>query len=398
MNLDDPDVVAAATAITIVAGTITIIVELVWKPIRGLLHRHHPHLATTRDTDAIAQQIRELEEKVTHPSEYVDGLPEALNQKLRAAYQEARILQLEGYQAQSAEKHQDAIELFTRALALAETDSQRAALHVLRGNSHYYISDYASAQADHQETLKLVERISPAEDAAQARAVALGNLGLVYANRGELKKAEEHHRKALGIHRETGNRRGEAQVLGNLGTVYGRRASPGDLNKAEECFRQALEIHRGIGYRLGEAHQLGNLGNVYLSRGDLAEAEKHYQETLAIHREIGYRLGEAQDLGNLGNVYLQRGGPGDVDKAEEHFKLALDMHREISNRMGEALQMTNLGLVYVQRRDTKKAREYLQQAQAIYQQIGTGGEGPENVRGALEHIAELERQQQERGE
>jgi hypothetical protein len=40
----------------------------------------------------------------------------------------------------------------------------------------------------------------------------------------------------------------------------------------------------------------------------------------------------------------------------------------------------------------------LRQAQAIYLEVGAGGQGPDIVRQALEHIAELERQQQERGE
>jgi len=336
---------------------------------------------------------------------YVDGLPQAKDPVLRAAFEDGQRLQLEGYQqegyaAQSAHKHKEAIDRFTKALALAETDSQRAALHILRGNSQYSISQYKEAEADYQETLRLAERISPAREAARARAPALGNLGIVYGQRngpGDLDKAEEHHTKALEIDREIGYRRGEAADLGNLGTIYGRRGGPGNLDKAEDCFRQALEIHREIGYRRGEAHQLGNLGNVYLIRGDLAEAEKHYQEALDIHREIGYRLGEAQDMGNLGTVYLRRGDPGDLDKAEEHSKQALDIHREIGNRAGEALQMANLGLVYIQRGDTKNARDYLQQAQAIYQEIGAGGENPENARQALEIIAELERQQ-ERGE
>ena len=150
---------------------------------------------TKADTDAIAQQIKELEAKVTLGSEYLDGLPEAVNKKLRAAYEEARILQLEGYAAQSDHKHREAIDRFTRALELAENDSQRAALHNLRGNSYFSISQYDEAQADYEETLKLAERISPVQDAAEARAAALGNLGLVYADRGELHKAEEHHKK-----------------------------------------------------------------------------------------------------------------------------------------------------------------------------------------------------------
>jgi len=413
---------------------------------RRILKRPDPQTATTKHidalaqqikagTDALAQQIKDLEAKVTQPPTYLDGLPEAVNEKLRAAYQEARILQLEGYAAQSDHKHREAIDRFTRALELAENDSQRAALHNLRGNSYSTISEYNKAEADYQETLKLAARISPERDAAEARAAALGNLGnvyrergdlegaeehyksalaiareigdrlgqanalgglgLVYYRRGELEKAEEHHKKALEIYREIGNRLGEAQALGNLGLVYDLR---GELEKAEEHHKKALEIDREIGNRLGEAQGLGNLGLVHARRGELEKAEEYHKQALKIDREIGNRLGEARQLGNLGAVYARRGGPGDLDKAEEDHKQALDIHREIGNRLGEANQLGNLGLVHARRGELAKARERLQQAQAIYQKIGAGGEGPEKVRRALERIAEQEREQPERGE
>jgi len=322
----------------------------------------------------------------------VDGLPQAKDPLLRAAFEEGQRLQQEGYEAQSAHKHREAIDRFTRALELAENDSQRAALHVLRGNSCYSISQYDEAQTDYEKTLKLAERISPVQDAAEARAAALSGLGLVCSERGDLEKAEEHHKQALDIHRKIGDRQSEAATLDNLGTVYGRR---GALDQAEECFKQALAIDKEIGSSLGEATVLGNLGIVYRRRGEMQKAEKHHKKALKIAREIGNRLGEANHLGNLGIVYGQRNGPGDLDKAEKHFKQALEIAGKIGYRLGEAADLANLGNVYRQRGDLSKAREYLQQAQTIYQKIGARGEGPDIVR---RWLAELERGQQERGE
>jgi tetratricopeptide (TPR) repeat protein len=430
VNVNDPNVIGAATVVTIVAGALAM-VEFVWKPIRGFRHRNDPPLATRED-------IQRLEKKLALPAEFLDGLPEAVDKKLRAAYEEARLLQLEGYQAQNADKHQEAIDRFTRALGLAENDSQRAALHSLRGNSYHSISEYGKAAADHEETLKLSKCMSP-KDAASARSAALGNLGLVYQGRGdldkaeghhkqaldinreigyrlgeasqlgnlgnvyfqrgELEKAEDHHKQALEIHRDIGDRLGEARDLGNLGIVYGQRGRPGDLDKAEEHFKEALTIDREIGDRLGEAHDLGNLGNVYGLRGgpgDLDKAEEHYKQILEIHREIGDRLGQAHDLGNLGNVYLLRGGPGDLDKAEEHYGQALEIHSEIGNRLGQAHDLGNLGVVYALRGEFDKAKEHSRQAKSIFEATGARSEA-DQTRQALERIEELERQQREGG-
>lgn len=364
---------------------------------------------------------------------YEDGLPEAKNPVLRAAFEEGRCLQEEGHAAQDAEKHEEAIDRFTRGLTLAETEAQRAALHLLRGNSYSAISSYEQAVSDYEVAMKLSEGISPAEDAAQARAAALGNLGNVhtdrgaldqaeeqhtkaleidrqignrpgeaqdlgnlgdvYRRRGDLDKAEKHHKKALHIHRETGNRLGTANQLSSLGIVYRRRGNP---HEAEQHFKKALDLHRKTGNRLGEASQLGHLGIVYRAGGDLDQAEERHKMALEIHREIGNRLGEADQLGNLGIVYRLR---ADLDKAEEHHKEALEMDREIGARLGQADQLGNLGILYAERGHTAKARSYLQQADAIYQDIAAGGANPNAVRQALESLQELERQQhQDRSE
>jgi len=247
---------------------------------------------------------------------YLGGLPEAKDLALRAAFEEGQRLQDEGYEAQNAHKHQEAIDRFTRALALAENDSQRAALRILRGNSYGSISDYDRAEADYEETLKLADRISPTKDAAQARASALGNLGLVYADRGELDKAEEHHKGALEINREIGDRLGEAAALGNLGLVYGRRGDPENLDRAEQYGKQALEMHREIGDRLGEAASLGNLGIVYGDKKDLDEAIKCFEKSLA---EKSHSL-RGHVWNGLGLAYAEK---GNTDKAIECYEKGL---------------------------------------------------------------------------
>jgi len=344
---------------------------------------------------ATQKEIKELEQKVERPPEYLADLPETQKETLRAAYEEARILQLEGYRARNAEKHKEAIERFTAALGLAETDAEMAALHVLCGNSYLSINeqdgsitDLDNAQAEYEEALRLADGISPDTDGAEPRAVALGNLGIIYLYRGDLDKAEEYYQQALDIHREIGNRLGEAQALANLGSVYFRRD---EMEKAEEYYKQALETFREIGNRLGEAQALRTLGFAYGLLDHLDRAEAYHKQALEIDREIGNRLYEAADLGSLGNVYFQR---GELEKAEDYHKQALEIYREIGNRRGEVQTLYKLSDVYYKRSDVDKAIDYLQQAQAIDQQMGFG-EGPGTTEEAL---AELERRQQMREE
>ena len=63
---------------------------------------------------------------------------------------------------------------------------------------------------------------------------------------GDARKAIEYYKQAMLIHREVGDRRGQAIVLEDIGTAY---SGIGDARKAIEYHKQALEIVREVGDR-----------------------------------------------------------------------------------------------------------------------------------------------------
>jgi len=79
---------------------------------------------------------------------------------------------------------------------------------------------------------------------------------------------------------------------------------------------------REIGNKKGEADDLNNIGSVYKTQGKLEEAFKHHQLALKIHREIGNKQGEADALGNMGIVYQYQ---GKLEEALNKFKEALEI-------------------------------------------------------------------------
>ena len=61
----------------------------------------------------------------------------------------------------------------------------------------------------------------------------------------------------------------------------------GDIDEAERLYKESLSIMREIGNRQGEANLLGNLGTIADSRGDLREAERLQKEAEEIRKELG---------------------------------------------------------------------------------------------------------------
>jgi tetratricopeptide (TPR) repeat protein len=208
---------------------------------------------------------------------YVDGLPQAAP--------EVRDHFKEGQRLEDAHEHDKAIAEFEAALATADTDSRRGALHLHIGISHYLSGRLVQAEGSYTQALRLF-RVAADE---LGEAVALGNLGLVYYQRDDLDRAEEHHKQALEIDRRIDNPLGQAQDLGNLGNVYADRGDldRGDLDRAEEHYKKALEIFRRIDNPLGQANQLGNLGILAMQRGRPEEARRLLTEALALYERIG---------------------------------------------------------------------------------------------------------------
>ncbi|HEX4612714.1 MAG TPA: tetratricopeptide repeat protein [Urbifossiella sp.] len=67
----------------------------------------------------------------------------------------------------------------------------------------------------------------------------------------------------------------------------------------------AIEACRALGDRRGEGDALGNLGSAHSALGHAQTAITFFEQCLAIAREIGNRRGEGNTLGNLGNAHMK---------------------------------------------------------------------------------------------
>jgi tetratricopeptide (TPR) repeat protein len=195
----------------------------------------------------------------------------------------------------------------------------------------------------------------------------LGNLGIAYAALGETRRAIAYYDQSLATMREIGDRQGQGKVLGNLGTAY---AALGDTRSAIECYKQNLVIARANGDRRSEGNALGNLGIAYAELGEPRRAIEYYEQVLTIVREIGDRRSEGNALGNLGIAYAELGEPR---RAIEHHQQSLVIAREIGDRRSEGNALGNLGVAYAALGDTRHAIEHHEHALIISRSIGDRG-------------------------
>ena len=212
----------------------------------------------------------------------------------------------------------------------------------------------------YQEALELYRRANDRRGEAET----LSNIGSVYRTLGDMQKALEKYNEALPILRTVGDRLGEAQTLTNIGVSY---RLLGESQKALEKYNEALPIWRAIGDRRGEAIALNNIGTVYRSLGDMQKALEKYNEALQILRTVGDSRGEAAALHNIGTICRLL---GETQKALEKHNEALPINRAVGDRRSEAETLTSIGADYFSLGEIQKALEKFNEALPISRAIG----------------------------
>ena len=185
----------------------------------------------------------------------------------------------------------------------------------------------------------------------------------VFSRRGNWADCVTTHRVALDCVRRTGNRRGQAWILNNLGEALGQR----QVGEAISYLEDALAIRREIGDRRGEAQAANNLANVYLELGRPQEALEPLQRSLVVQREVGYRNGEGIALINLAEAYLELGR---FDEAIQSLGQARPIFVDLDAPRGEGYALHHLGRAHLEMGRTGEALGCLQRALSIRRGMG----------------------------
>jgi len=185
---------------------------------------------------------------------------------------------------------------------------------------------------------------------------------------------------SLSLYKELGDRKGEASISGNLGSlsIY--------LEKFEDAIQytqNAQRVFRVIGDKRGQAKCLANLGVLHSALGNPELATTFQEEALSIYKEIHDSSGEAESLGNLAVAYESIGAGGYPELAtkilgphpefEEAHRLnmeCLTKCQNTGNRQGEAITYFNLGSTSLCGGNLDDAARFLQEALRVAREIG----------------------------
>ena len=264
-----------------------------------------------------------------------------------------------GLAAMAACQWEQAIEQFRQAQARAR-GAQLVPIHNQTGVCHYIRGRLDDALRDFDESARLATRHQIELD----KAPALGNIGVILHDCGDITNSLSTMTEALSIVRRVGDRGVMAPYLNNIGNVH---RDLGELDAALQFHEEALAISRWKGDRSGVASSLGNIGSVYCDRDELDKALPRYGQALAISRDTGDRRVTAGLLSNIGGIYRYR---GELDEALVFHEDALALEREIGYQAGVATELGNVGLILADKLLHKQAVLTLAESLSIMLAIG----------------------------
>lgn len=196
-------------------------------------------------------------------------------------------------------------------------------------------------------------------------AAALGNIGAGLYRLARLDSAEAYLDRARQLAEVVDDKRTALNAIGMLGSLAKDR---GDLERAAGAYRHALELRSRIGDVVGASSDHNNLGLIAAAVGDEAAARRHYTEALKIARDHELDDAVATALLNLGNL---ASGDADYEDAFAEYGEALSLDRRLENYGDIALALENLGLLELRTGDYRAAREKLLEALPLFAKVGT---------------------------
>ncbi|MGW7577702.1 BTAD domain-containing putative transcriptional regulator [Streptomyces sp. NPDC054765] len=197
-------------------------------------------------------------------------------------------------------------------------------------------------------------------------AKCINNLGDLHMRTGNTDLAKRAYEEALALATELGSLADQVTAQANLAGLLIASQDPHDITSGLDMYQECLCAFRRLGDRRNEGNSLIGIGIAHHRLGHYAEAAGQHGKALALARGIGAANEEAHALHRLGAAEAALGNPGD---AAGHLEMSIALAERIQAREQKARSMDTLADVHLQEGRRDAAREMLECAYGIFQDL-----------------------------
>jgi tetratricopeptide (TPR) repeat protein len=258
--------------------------------------------------------------------------------------------------------NQKAADFYERGVALIGDDDATLRMDALHG-----LGDVLQLSGRNQDALAAFTSmldIAYHLDLKSKGGAAHNRIGRVYRNMGMLDDAMRHLGTGHALFDASGDKRGVASSLDDIGKVHWMR---GNHEAGGKFILDALNLRKELGDARSIALSYNNLGLVYQDSGRFEDALQAFNEALQLQRQSNDLPGIAQTLNNLGTLHQDS---ADDDRAIELWSEALEVAKEVGDRTRQAVIYTNLGESNYRLRRPVRAIQLLRKAEDIAASLG----------------------------
>ncbi|WP_075348620.1 adenylate/guanylate cyclase domain-containing protein [Algoriphagus marinus] len=176
----------------------------------------------------------------------------------------------------AVKNHQAAMDIYESTGNLTGVSSSHSNLSLLYYDQHDYEEAFYHARKGLEMDLAM-----GIPDNIQS---SYNNLAIIFEHTGPLDSAIYYHKFSLDYAKRAENPYSVGLALSNLGNNY---ANKGDLKLAEETLLEALRIRDSLGYSRGLAYTHNRLANLYQKNNQLSKAKYHGEKSLENAEKAG---------------------------------------------------------------------------------------------------------------
>ena len=188
--------------------------------------------------------------------------------------------------------------------------------------NYWSIGKLDMSMIEYHKMLRIAEYFNKKE----AQAMALNNIGFLYAEFNNYDRCIAYYKKALEIRYETEDKRGVGLSLNNIGKFYHNIDS---LEISLHYFEKSLDISKEVKDTMLEGNVLNNIGNLYLDLGNSNNAMQYHQEALFLRKITYDKRGIIESYKNIADLYLKT---HDFTKAKEIIDKGLILSAQTKNK------------------------------------------------------------------
>ncbi len=268
----------------------------------------------------------------------------------------------QGFSKKNKKEFLEALELFEKSLKLSKSllcDSLSQVLLHNIGAIFSQLGQYKKALGYCYQSLAIEKEFGSPSSIASS----LNNIGNICIHLSEYENALDYHKESLALQNKLGNRLGIASSLNNIGNIYENLS---EYEMALDYHNRSLALKKELGNRSGIASSLNNIGNIYTHLSEYKKALDYYTRSLALQNKLGNRLGIASSLNNIGNIYESL---SKYEMALDYLNQSLAIKKELDNSSGIASSLNNIGLIYKNLSEYEMALDYFDQSLTLQKKL-----------------------------